>query len=65
MSKRFSAQFKQEAVQLVSAERPISEVARQSASIKNAKRVSLHAVMVERRRIELPTFALRTRRSPS
>jgi hypothetical protein len=37
MSKRFSAQFKQEAVQLVSAERPISEVARQSASIKKCK----------------------------
>jgi transposase-like protein len=29
MSKRFSEQFKQEAVQLVSAERPISEVASQ------------------------------------
>lgn len=29
MSKRFSEQFKQEAVQLVSSERPIGEVARQ------------------------------------
>jgi transposase-like protein len=29
MSKRFSEQFKQEAVQLVSAQRPISEVASQ------------------------------------